>query len=480
MQGLLVLLIGQAIAVMDGSIMAVAAPSLKIDLHASGGELQLIVAIYALAFATLVVTGARLGANLGHRRVFIWGLAAFTGASLVGGLAPSARVLIAARVLQGAAAAVMTPQVLSIIQLQYRGERRARAIGAYSLILAVGVAAGQLVGGLLMSAHLLRAAWRPALLINAPVGAALLLISRRWLPPMAPGDGRRLDLPGVALLSVGLLALVVPLTFGRQDGWPSWIWPSFAAAAGAGWAFVTLERRLRARGAQPLLDLRLLGLPGVGAGVLAVLLIMACYSGFLISLTLYLQGALGFSPLHAGATFVIYASGFATASLTWTRAGAVHRDRLPTLGPLVLGAALLAVGLTSNHHHWQAWLSAPLLFAGGVGHAWGFSPLAARLTTAVQPKAAADMSGFILTASLIGQVLGVAGFTGIYLSQTAQHPQSALAITTVAITAVSLVTAALGKAAVRQRRALASAVTPPIDRPGSAAFRASGPRKARR
>ena len=262
--------------------------------------------MYALAFASLVVTGARLGATVGHRRAFIWGLAAFTVASLIGGLAPNPPVLIVARVLQGAAAALMTPQVLSIIQLQYEGERRARAIGAYSMILAVGVAAGQLVGGLIMSAHLLAAAWRPALLINAPVGAALLVSARRWLPRMARGDGRRLDVAGVALLSAALLALVVPLTFGRQDHSPAWIWPSFAVAALAGSAFVALERRLRARRGQPLIDLRLLSLPGVATGMLAVLLIMACYSGFLISLTLYLQGALGFSPLRSGETFAVY------------------------------------------------------------------------------------------------------------------------------------------------------------------------------
>ena len=212
----MILLIGQAMASMDGSILAVAAPSLKLSLGASGGQLQLIVAMYALAFGTLVVTGARLGATLGYRRAFIWGLAAFTAASLAAGLAPSASALVVARAVQGAAAALMTPQVLSIIQLQYRAERRARAIGAYSMILAVGVALGQLLGGLLTSLQLLAAAWRPALLVNPPVGALLLLGARRWLPAMEAGDGQRLDLGAVALLAVALLALVLPLTFGRQ------------------------------------------------------------------------------------------------------------------------------------------------------------------------------------------------------------------------------------------------------------------------
>ena len=445
----MILLIGQAMASMDGSILAVAAPSLKLSLGASGGQLQLIVAMYALAFGTLVVTGARLGATLGYRRAFIWGLAAFTAASLAAGLAPSASALVVARAIQGAAAALMTPQVLSIIQLQYRAERRARAIGAYSMILAVGVALGQLLGGLLTSMQLLAAAWRPALLINAPIGALLLLGARRWLPAMEAGDGQRLDLGGVALLAVALLALVLPLTFGRQAHWPAWVWPSLAVCGGAGVAFARLERALVDRRVRPLLDVRLLDLPGVGAGVLAVLLIMACYSGFLITLTLFLQGEpLAFSPLHAGATFAVYASGFATASLTWTRMPARHQAKLPVAGALAMGAALLGVGLASAGGQWFPVVTTPLLFAAGVGHAWGFSPLANRLTASVGAANAADMSGFILTASLVGQVTGVAGFTGIYLSHAPDHPGSGLAVTTGALAACALLTAACARAAV--------------------------------
>jgi len=335
----------------------------------------------------------------------------------------------------------MTPQVLSIIQLQYRAERRARAIGAYSMILAVGVAVGQLLGGLLTSLQLLPAAWRPALLINAPVGALLLLGAKRWLPAMEAGDGQRLDLGGVALLAVALLALVLPLTFGRQAHWTAWVWPSLAVCVAAGVAFARLERALVDRRVRPLLDVRLLDLPGVGAGVLAVLLIMACYSGFLITLTLFLQGEpLVFSPLHAGATFALYASGFATASLTWTRMPARHQAKLPVAGALAIGAALLGVGLASAGGQWFPVVTTPLLFAGGIGHAWGFSPLANRLTASVDGANAADMSGFILTASLVGQVTGVAGFTGIYLSHAPGHPGSGLAVTTGALAACALVT----------------------------------------
>jgi MFS family permease len=427
------LLAGQAMASMDGEILVIAAPSLRADLHASTAELQLIVSMYTLAFGALVVTGARLGDVLGHRSVFLLGTAAFTLASVAGGLAPTASVLIGAVALQGVGAALMTPQVLSIIQLQFTGERRARAIGAYSMVLAAGVAVGLVLGGLLVSAHLLAAAWRPALLLNVPVGTVVLLSGRRHLPGVAADAHAGLDPAGAAALAAALLALIVPLTFGRDAGWPIWVWPSLAACAVALAAFVRLERRIAARGGEPLFDLDLLQLPGVAAGIGAVALVMACYAGFLVSLTLHLQGSLGFSPLKAGLIFAVYACGFATASLTWTRMGATVSDRLPVAGPLVMATALLAVGLIARGGGWPLALLTPSLFVGGAAHACAFSPLAARLTTVVGAKQAGALSGLILTASLVGQVIGIVVFAGVYLSAAPHGSAHAFALTTFAL-----------------------------------------------
>ena len=451
-------------ASMDGSILAVAAPDLRANLHASGAQLQLVVAMYVLAFGALVVTGARLGDVLGRRRAFLSGLGAFTVASLAGGLAPSPTVLIVARGFQGAAAALMTPQVLSIIQLQFEGERRARAIGAYSLILAVGVAAGQVIGGLLVGAHLLADAWRPALLLNAPVGAVLLVVALRGLPKVEGGGGRRLDITGAGVLAAALLALVVPATFGRDAGWPPWVWPSFAGCALALAAFVALERRVRARGRDPLFDLDVLTLPGVSAGVLAVLLVMGCYSGFLLSLTLHLQSGLGFSPLHAGLIFAAYASGFAAASLTWTRTSPATQNRLPVAGPLVMGVALLSLGLVARGGGWPLGVPTPLLFAAGVGHACGFSPLASRLTAAARPAQAADISGLVLTASLVGNVLGVAIFAGVYLGAAPHGSGHALVLTTGVIALGLVCTAACALKAVTSRPPAALCMSPATER----------------
>ena len=465
MPALLILLGGQLMASMDASILVVATPSLRADLHATGAEMQLIVAVYTLAFGSLVVTGARLGDILGRRRAFMLGLAGFALASLAGGLSPSPPVLILARAFQGAAGALLTPQVLSIIQIQFDGESRARALGAYSMILAAGVATGQVLGGLLVGAHLVHGAWRPALLVNAPVGAGLLLAARRRLPKVAPGHGQRLDIPGAGLLALALLGLVVPLSFGRGAGWPAWIWPCFAGCAAALVAFVSHEERLRRRGGQPLFDLAVLRLSGVAVGVGAVVLVMSAYAGFLLSLTLYLQGGLRFGPLHAGLIFSLYAAGFATASLTWTWARSSVRSRLPVLGPVVMGTALLGVGAFAGAGGWPLGLVAPLLVAGGVGHAWSFSPLTSRLADVVSPAQAPDLSGLILTSSLVGQVLGVASFVGVYLGSMQHGPGHALRVTTFWLAAALVVTAVAAQRALARGRL---AATPRTDPAGAA------------
>jgi len=186
---------------------------------------------------------------------------------------------------------------------------------------------------------------------------------------------------------------------------------------------------------------------------------MGAYAGFLVSLTFHLQDGLGFGPLRAGLTFAAYACGFATASLTWTRASATTRDRLPILGPLAMGAALLGIGLIAAGGGWPVALTTPLLFAGGAGHACGFSPLANRMTGAVTPGQIADLSGLLMTASLIGAVFGTAGFVGIYLGAAPDGSAHALALTTAVLAGALVITAACAARALTPRRVVAAAET---------------------
>jgi Major Facilitator Superfamily len=447
---LVILLIGQAMASMDEEILVVASPNLRRDLHASAAELQLVLAMYTITFAALVVTGARLGDVMGQRRAFLLGLGGFTLSSFVGGLAPTPTALIVARAVQGASAAIMTPQVLSIIQLQFRGETRARALGAYSMVLAAGVAVGQILGGFLVSLHLLSAAWRPALLLNAPIGASLLLVARRGLPAVRHGVRRPLDAAGATLLTVALLALVVPLTLGRDTGWPAWIWPCLFGCAVALGAFLGVERHRTEKSRDPLFDLGVMRQPGVAAGVVAVTLTMACYAGFLVTLTLHLQNSLRFSPLDAGLIFTAYATGFAATSVAWTHARPTVRDRLPVLGPLIMGAGLAAIGMVAVGGGWPVAPATGLLFCAGAGHGCSFSPLASRLTNLVRPAQAADLSGLIITASLVGQVVGVAVFVDVYFSALPHGSAHALALTSCVMAAVLLPAAACARYALRR------------------------------
>src|SRR3954452_16958702 len=349
------LLIGQLLASMDASILTVATPVLQRELDASPTMLQAIFAAYTFTFGVLVVTGARLGDDRGHGNMFLAGLAGFTLSSLVCGLAPSAPVLLAGRLLQGACGALMTPQTLQVIQRRFDGAARARAVGLYSMVLSIGVLVGQLVGGVVVTT----AGWRWALLINVPLGSALFVAAFRLLRGEPPGRGKRLDVAGVVLLSGAMALLLVPLLLGREQGCPWWVWPSLVAGAAALAVFARVERGRAA----PLLDLTVL--PSVARGLVTVVGVMGCYGALLFSLTLHLQDDLGYTPLEAGLAFAPYAAGFAAMSLSrWKPPGPV--------GPLALGAgALLVAG-----HGWSM-ASEFVLFVAGAGHAAGFSPVVA-------------------------------------------------------------------------------------------------------
>src|SRR5487761_1882377 len=223
---LAIVLAGQFMAVLDATIVNVAAPSIHADLHASGAGLQLVVAGYTIAYAVLLVTGARLGDILGHRRVYLAGGALFTLASLGCGLAPPTGALIALRFLQGVGAATMIPQILSLIQRSYTAPGpRARAMSLYATVISGGAVLGQILGGLLVSADLFGSSWRPVFLVNVPIGLAVLAFGRQL--PGGRFDGvRTLDLPGLAVLTPAVLALVL----GQPLGWPLWGWILLAAS----------------------------------------------------------------------------------------------------------------------------------------------------------------------------------------------------------------------------------------------------------
>lgn len=399
---LALLLAGQLMASMDGSILTVAMPALQRELDASPTMLQAIFAGYTFTFGVLVVTGARLGDDRGHGRMFVAGLAGFTTTSLLCGLAWSPTVLLIGRLAQGACAALMTPQTLQVIQRRFDGPARERAVGLYAMVLALGVCAGQVAGGVIVTG----AGWRWALLINVPIGLVLLALATRMLPP-DERRGARLDLPGVLVLSAAMALILVPLLLGREQGWPWWVWPSLLL----GLAGVALFARMERRRASPLLDPAVLREPGVSAGLTTVVAVMGAYAALLFSLTLHLQDDLGFSPLRAGLAFAAYAVGFAAMSLSWRRLPAW---RWPVLGPLALGGCALAIAVLAD----SAWplIAEPVLFIAGAGHAAGYGPVAARTVARVKPQHAPEASALLTTGSVLAASFAVATLGSLYLA----------------------------------------------------------------
>ncbi|WP_100449169.1 MFS transporter [Glycomyces xiaoerkulensis] len=410
---LAVLLIAQTMASMDGSIANIALPAIQRDLGATGATQQLILSAYLLALASLIVTGARLGDLAGHRRAFRWGLALFTAASLACGLAPDPVALVAARAVQGAGAALLIPQVFSLIQHHFQGAARRRAVGLYSMVLALGVALGQLLGGLLVSADLFGLSWRPVFLLNVPVGILLLAVIRR-MPPAADAAGpvgrapaRRFDVPGTIALALGMGAFTAPLTLGRESGWPWWSW----AALGASAALLAWFLRHQTRAKPPLLDLAVLRPPGMKPGLIACAVVMGCYAAFLFAFTLHVQDDLGWTPLAAGLAFLPYTIGFGTMSLTWARMPERAVRALPVAGPVVMAAVAAAVATGAS-----PWALTPLLALAGAGHAAGYSPLIARLSDLVPPGRASALSALNSTGPLVAQTVAIAAMGGIFLA----------------------------------------------------------------
>jgi MFS family permease len=421
---LIVLLAGQFMALLDVTIVNVAMPTIGRSLHATGAELQLVVAGYTVSYAMMLITGARLGELYGRRRVFMAGVAVFTVASLTCGIAPGVGVLIGARFVQGAGAAAMMPQIMSVIQLRFDGAARARALSAYTAVLSSGFVAGQVIGGVLVTANLFGQTWRPVFLVNVPIGLAVLALVPRVVAD-EPGSlrgqhRRRLDLAGLAIAVPAVFLVVLPLMLGHQEDWPSWVFACIALGLVLAAAFVGVERRIADRGGDPLLNLAVLRAPGLVPGLAAVAVLMITYGGFLFSFALHLQAGLGEDALRAGLTFAPCALVFGACGFFWRRLPERVHHLLAPAGCLVAvgGYLAIAAALHSGGRGGAAQQTAlqAALVVTGAALALGFSPLVTHSLVRVPLQHAADASGLLTTTIQLGQAIGVATFGSLFLT----------------------------------------------------------------
>ncbi|MBE1585373.1 MFS transporter [Nonomuraea angiospora] len=398
-----VLLVAVFVTTLDFFVANLAVPSIRADLRAGDAAVQFVVAGYGLAYAAGLITSGRLGDLYGHRRMFRAGLALFTLASAGCGLAGEAAWLVAARVAQGVAAALLAPQVLTLLGDLYRGADRATAFRWYGTAVGLAGVSGQVIGGVLVATDPLGLGWRACFLVNVPIGAAALAVTGRLLPrplpspprPAAPPARRAgLDLGGAALVTAGLVAIVLPLIEGREQGWPPWAWWCLAASVPVLVAFVRRQRRAAASGWTPLLDLDVFADRAFAWGLVAVGLLFGTSAGLSFVLALYLQDGLGLGPLAAGAMCTALNAGFFAASLRPGRFGA------PVL---LLGLCLLYEVVARAAQPYQVALA---LLVVGAGMGLIMSPLLSSVLSAVRPARAGAAAGVLGTVQETGGVLG--------------------------------------------------------------------------
>src|SRR5713101_3493926 len=252
-----VVLVGSFMAILDVFIVTQGLPSIRTTLGAGVSDLELVVSAYSLVYAVFLITGGRLGDILDRKRIFLFGMTVFTVASALAGYAPSAPFLVGARALQGLGAALMYPQVLSIIQVTFKGSERALALGVFAAISGIGAITGNILGGFLIQLNIGGLAWRPIFLVNVPIGIFGILVGSLVLRPSRSERPPRLDLLGVGLITLFLVSLVLPLSQGQQLGWPLWTVMLLVLAFPILGLFILHERRLTDKEQDQLIDLSL-------------------------------------------------------------------------------------------------------------------------------------------------------------------------------------------------------------------------------
>ncbi|MCP3417806.1 MFS transporter [Bradyrhizobium brasilense] len=401
----------------DAFIVNVAIPTIAAELHATPAEIEAVIAIYLIAYATLVVTGGRLGDIHGARNVFIAGVAGFSVTSLWCGLAQSGPELIVARLAQGATAALMVPQVLATLHLLFSDAARARAFGIYGIVLGLAGAAGFMLGGVLVTLDLAGLGWRAVFFVNVPCGVVIIAAALKIMPTVPRRAGTRLDIPGAIVLFAGLLCLIGPLLFGHDLNWTAWVWLVMVVGIAVIATFVRLERSVARRGDMPLIDLSLLSDRAFMRGLVAVFFFFFANLSFYLIMTMFMQKGLQIPPLQAGLVFVPLALTFVVAS-RHSGVRARHRSTLV----LIEGCALQIVGLAVLVATIEvvaapsALLLALALMIFGYGQGLVMAPLSSAVLASVQPASAGAGSGMYGTTTQIGNAAGVAGIGAVFFA----------------------------------------------------------------
>ncbi|WP_369194524.1 MFS transporter [Streptomyces djakartensis] len=408
----------------DVTIVNIAIPSIRREEGASFSEIQWITAGYALAFAAGLITGGRLGDIHGRKRIFLLGIGGFTLASALCGLAVNPDMLVASRFLQGAMAALMVPQVLSIVHATFPAHERGKVFGLFGAVVGLGAVSGPLLGALLTEWNLFGWGWRSIFLINLPVGVAALILGSRYITESKAPRALKLDLVGVALVTLGLLMLLYPLIRGRELGWPVWGYVSMAGSVLVLAVLVAYERRKAGRDGSPLVELSLFEVKSFAAGIAVQTVFGVALGVFFLVWTLYMQFGLGWSPLKAGLTGVPFSIAVSVA------AGVSVQKLVPVFGRKVLQAGALVMGVGVLLYLWEAghyglavtpWQMALPLVVMGAGMGLIVAPLTDAILSEVPREHAGSASGLISTVQQMGNALGLGLVSVVFFGTISDH-----------------------------------------------------------
>ncbi|MEV0707484.1 MFS transporter [Nocardia aurea] len=407
----IVVLVAAFMDLLDMTIVNVTVPTLQEDLGATYTQIEWTISGYVLGFAAMLITGGRLGDIYGRRRLFLIGVASFTVASALCGLSTTPEMLIVSRLLQGAMAGLMVPQVLSIVQATFPPGERKRAIGIFGGVSGLAAVAGMVVGGALVALDLFGWSWRPIFLINIPVGVAAFVAGRMLIPESRSDSTPRLDPVGMVMAVVAVTLLVYPLTEGRRLDWPAWTFVSIAASVVVFALFVLFERRRTDTVGSPLVVLALFRLKSFSSGLSVWLLFNLAMGGYFVVWTLYMQIGLGWSALHAGLVAATFAVGAGLG------AGSSMELLVPRFGRgvLLVGSLITAAGFVlyaqlARHFGGDidtAAMSAVLVFTG-IGFGMMFASTMEVVLADTPATDAGSASGLLNTAQQLGMALGVA------------------------------------------------------------------------
>lgn len=405
---------------LDSTIVNVAIPSIQANLGASYATIQWLVAGYALTFALLLITGGRLGDVFGYKKLFLVGVAGFTVASLLTGVAPNPGFLVGARLFQGAMAALMVPQVMSLMQVMYKPAERSQVMGLFGMLGGLAASLGPIVGGLLIKANLFNWDWRPIFLINLPVGIFAIVAGMKYLPEGRSEHPLHVDIKGTILIIAALSLLVFPLIEGRDLDWPLWSLLMLLAAVPALLLFAWYENRKDKRDHSALIVPSLFRLKTFTSGLALNILLESIMIGYFLTSTLVLQIGLGYSPIKAALTGIPTAVGM-TVSFTL-----LGQRLIAKLGRLVIGigcfifaAGIIATSMVVTHfnlstHPWQLLAS---LFVTGMGLALIMIPIFSAALQDVDPGHAGSASGILNAVQQVGGAIGIAVIGVIFFSQ---------------------------------------------------------------